>query len=144
MGVSTEVSKVLRSHDRGEAAAWMAQFKEAVASDFARRGFVDRSQSMKWLVHGVVVAVVAGAGAVALFGLEAILGIVGLSVVGLLAALSPLLRKRTPAGARRLAEVEGLRRFLRDFSRVDEVPIGHLALYERYLVYAVALGAGAH
>ena len=43
-------------------------------------------------------------------------------------------------GARKHAEVAGLRAFLRDFSLVSDVPVGHLALYERYLVYAVALG----
>jgi uncharacterized membrane protein len=53
---------------------------------------------------------------------------------------SPLLRKRTQKGARKHAEVAGLKAFLRDFSLVDDVPVGHLALYERYLVYAVALG----
>ena len=39
-----------------------------------------------------------------------------------------------------MAEVHGLKKFLEDFSLVDDVPVGHLALYERYLVYAVALG----
>lgn len=141
-GAPVRQSEVLAraQDDRAGAAAWMSGFKEMVSSDFAARGYVDRSQPTKWLLHGLVVAVVAGSGAVALFGLEAVFGIVGLVVAGLLVALSPLLRKRTPAGARRLAEVEGLRRFLRDFSRLDEVPVEQLALYERYLVYAVALG----
>ena len=57
-----------------------------------------------------------------------------------LLALSGLLRRHTDRGARRAAEVAGLRAFLRDFSLVDDVPVGHLVLYERYLVYAVALG----
>jgi uncharacterized membrane protein len=53
------------------------------------------------------------------------------------------LRRRTPAGARRLAEWQAFRRFLLDFSRLDEAPVGHLVLWERYLVYAVALGVTA-
>lgn len=58
----------------------------------------------------------------------------------MLIATVVLLRRRTEKGARKLAEVQGLARFLSDFSLVDDVPVGHLALYERYLVYAVALG----
>ncbi len=51
-----------------------------------------------------------------------------------------LLRRRTHAGAQRHAEWDGLRRFLKDFSQLQDAPSGHMALYERYLVAAVALG----
>ena len=50
------------------------------------------------------------------------------------------LLQRTPAGARRAAEWDGLRSFLKDFSRLDEAVSGDLIIYERYLVAAVALG----
>ncbi len=47
---------------------------------------------------------------------------------------------RTDLGAQRAAELEGLRRYLNDFSQLKDAPVGHLILWERYLVYAVALG----
>ena len=55
-------------------------------------------------------------------------------------ALTPLLRQRTPKGQRRLHEWLGVRNYLRDFSQLADAPAGHLVLWERYLVYAVALG----
>ena len=33
-----------------------------------------------------------------------------------------------------------MRNYLRDFSQLADAPAGHLVLWERYLVYAVALG----
>ena len=50
------------------------------------------------------------------------------------------LRQRTRLGAERAAQWEGVEHFLRDFSELEEAPSGHLVLWERYLVYAVALG----
>ena len=55
-------------------------------------------------------------------------------------ALTPLLRQRTPKGQRRIHEWLGVRNYLRDFSQLADAPAGHLVLWERYLVYAVALG----
>jgi uncharacterized membrane protein len=50
------------------------------------------------------------------------------------------LRQRTKLGADRAAQWEGVEHFLRDFSELEDAPSGHLVLWERYLVYAVALG----
>ena len=51
-----------------------------------------------------------------------------------------LLGNRSQYGAEAAAKAKGLRNYLRDFSRLEDAPIGHLVLWERYLVYAVALG----
>ena len=48
--------------------------------------------------------------------------------------------QRTPQGVRRYAQWTALRSYLKDFSRLDEAPVGHLALWEEYLVASVALG----
>ena len=63
---------------------------------------------------------------------------IGVAVV--LLACMVLLRRRTPEGAQRFAEWNGLKQFLKDFSQLQDAPSGHMALYERYLVAAVALG----
>jgi uncharacterized membrane protein len=67
--------------------------------------------------------------------------------VGLAVALfmlgSFLLRNRTQQGAEAAAKADGLKRYLKDFSRLSEAPVGHLILWERYLVFAVALGVSA-
>ena len=121
-------------------AAWLEDFKRSIQTDFAQRGYVDRGHLVKWLLHLLTIAVVAGGGVLAV-AVGAVLGWVAIGVAVLLLPLSGLLRQRTQAGARKLAEVEGLAKFLRDFSRLpDEAHTGDLVLYERYLVYAVALG----
>jgi uncharacterized membrane protein len=121
-------------------AAWLDDFKGSIHADFTRRGYVDSGHLQKWLLHLLTIAVVGGAGVLAV-ALGALLGWVAIAVAVVLLLLSGLLRQRTKAGARKLAEVDGLARFLRDFSRLpDEAHTGDLILYERYLVYAVALG----
>lgn len=54
-----------------------------------------------------------------------------------------LLSNRTQAGVDAAAKAAGLKRYLKDFSRLEDAPVGHLILWERYLVYAVALGVSA-
>jgi uncharacterized membrane protein len=121
-------------------AAWMKDFKKSIHDDVARRGYVDQGHLVKWVLHALTVVVVGGVGAIAI-GAKAPLGWVAIAVAVVLFLLSRLLRKRTEAGAHKLAEVNGLAHFLIDFSRLpDEAHTGDLVLYERYLVYAVALG----
>jgi uncharacterized membrane protein YgcG len=126
--------------DRSESATWMTSFKGEVRSDYQAQGYQAKQGCLPWLLHAVIVLVVGGT-AVAAFLLQAWIGgaIAAATTVALL-ALGILLRRRTEKGARKHAEVAGLKAFLRDFSLVDDVPVGHLVLYERYLVYAVALG----
>lgn len=123
-----------------EAAAWMDSFKEGVKREFDAKGYVEGRRFVPYSLNWLTALVVGGVGAIAFFGLRALFGVAGMVGAATILAATPLLRRRTQLGARRKAEAEGLRRFLHDFSRVNEVPVGHLALYERYLVYAVALG----
>lgn len=48
--------------------------------------------------------------------------------------------RRTREGALESARWEAFRRYLKDFSRLEEAPAISLELWDRYLVYAVALG----
>jgi uncharacterized membrane protein len=70
--------------------------------------------------------------------------IVGLLVNGLVYGVFAARRtgwvRRTPEGALLRARWEAFRRYLRDFSRLEEAPPIALDLWDRYLVYAVALG----
>ena len=78
--------------------------------------------------------------AVLLFSYGSALGVVPIVAALVLFLFMRTLLQRTPAGARRAAEWDGLRTFLKDFSRLDEAVSGDLIIYERYLVAAVALG----
>ena len=46
----------------------------------------------------------------------------------------PLLRQRSPEGQVRFLQWRGVRNYLRDFSQLADAPVGHLLLWERYLV----------
>ena len=54
-----------------------------------------------------------------------------------------LLSNRNRPSVEAAAKAEGLEQYLTDFSRLEDAPVGHLILWERYLVYAVALGVSA-
>jgi uncharacterized membrane protein len=88
----------------------------------------------------VLVVIVAVAGLAALVLQAWVAGAAALAWAAVQLALTPLLRQRTPAGQRRIHEWIGVRNYLRDFSQLADAPAGHLVLWERYLVYAVALG----
>ncbi|MGH9120304.1 MAG: DUF2207 family protein [Acidimicrobiales bacterium] len=126
--------------NRSEASTWFNQFKGMIKRTYEAQGYQESGRCGLWALQGLLIASVAGIGLLAFVRYRLVLGAVAFVIAGVLLMLSPLLRRRTALGARRKAEVDGLRNFLRDFSRLDEVPIGHMVLYERYLVYAVALG----
>ncbi len=67
---------------------------------------------------------------------------IGASVIAAVVGF-PMLANRTQRGAEAAAKAEGLERFLRDFSNLEDAPVGHLILWERYLVDAVTLGVAA-
>ena len=105
----------------------------------ANRGYLERGRFAKWICWIVIALVLAGVGVVAI-ALGAWVGLVAIGVAVGVLAFGGTLRRRTPKGAEQAAEAEALRRFLKDFSTLDEAPVESLAIWERYLVYAVALG----
>ena len=125
---------------RASAASWLSSFTQAVVKGYEAKGYQVKGQVAAYLLYLLVVAAVAFFGVIAWFNDAAVAGaaVVGAAVVLLVGIV--LLKRRTPVGAQRHAEWEGLKRFLKDFSQLQDAPSGHMALYERYLVAAVALG----
>lgn len=126
--------------ERVEAAAFWKRFEEGVAEELKRRGYHVRNSPAAHLLNLLAIAIVAGVGVMAiagehLVGIAAVFSAVGQLIVGVFA-----LRRRSLEGATRAAEWKAFARKLRDFSQMEDAPIGHLVLWERYLVYAVALG----
>ena len=125
-------------HQREAQSFWQG-FKTGVKDDVRAAGYLSTHRGKPF---GLATLVALGlvAFAVVVFANDSPLGFVSLAgAIGIFLAMR-VLRQRTPAGARRAAEWEALRRFLKDFSRLDEAVSGDLVLYERYLVAAVALG----
>jgi uncharacterized membrane protein len=87
-----------------------------------------------------VSAVIGGLGALALL-LSGPIGWLAIGVAALVFIVGAIvLGNRTQAGAEAFGKAKGLQKFLKDFSQLDEAPVGHLILWERFLVYSVALG----
>jgi uncharacterized membrane protein YgcG len=120
-------------------AAWKS-FQDGVVADLDARTYIVRGKHAAFALHAVIViglvALAVGAVVVGAWIAAALAGIGAL----VLLPLGALHRSRTIHGARRHAEWVALRRYMKDFSRLDEAPVGHLALWEQYLVAAVALG----
>ncbi len=127
------------SGDQTTAVAFSKAFQSDISAAFKQRSYLQRGLAGWPWVLGLAVGV-AAIGLVALvlgtaLGFVAIVVAPILGVVGLVA-----LRNRSQAGADELARAEALKRYLEDFSNLKEAPAGHLILWERFLVFAVAFG----
>jgi uncharacterized membrane protein len=124
---------------RTDAANWLNGFKAAVTKSYNARGYQVRGRFLPWFLYLLVVAALAVFGVVTFANEAYVAGGAAVGVAVLILCYIGLLRKRTDKGAQRHAEWAGLKRFLKDFSQLQDAPSGHMALYERYLVAAVAL-----
>jgi uncharacterized membrane protein len=126
--------------DRSVSASWMQGWRAQVLAELNAQEYRAKTGCLPWLLAFVLVDVCVATGVFAFVNSAWVGGGVAIGCALVVLVCAPLLRRRTEKGVRKLAEVNALKKFLEDFSLVDDVPVGHLALYERYLVYAVALG----
>jgi uncharacterized membrane protein len=126
--------------DPAKANTFWKGFQKEVNEELDRRTYLARGKGVAFGLHAAIVAVLVAAGVGSILLGAVAPGIVGLVAAAIMAPLGILHRSRTPAGTRRHAEWSGLRRFLKDFSSLDEAPVGHLVLWDQYLVAATALG----
>ncbi len=126
--------------DPARAKAFAASLTAAVKREFDDRHYVATrtGAGMK--------AVALLAGAVALLGVVSLLlgTRLGWVAIGVAAAVlvggAIVVRNRTQAGADAAAKATGLKKYIEDFSQLADAPVGHLVLWERFLVFAVAFG----
>ena len=141
-GVETSTQDDLTTWARAnqrEAQSFWRGFKASVKDEVEQKGYLAGHRLPPFLAaFGVIVALITFA--VAMFSTGTMFGLVPMGAAFALFFFMRTLLQRTPAGARRAAEWDGLRNFLKDFSRLDEAVSGDMILYERYLVAAVALG----
>ncbi|HEX2850122.1 MAG TPA: DUF2207 domain-containing protein [Acidimicrobiales bacterium] len=137
----SEFTAWARAHQT-DAQRWWDDVKREIRKGFKAKGYIEGGKGGVYAANVFTALVVGGVG-IATVSTGVALGAVAIvsAVVQLLATI--VLRRRTPAGRQRLAEWKAFEHFLRDFSQLEEAPIGHLVLWERYLVYAVALGVTA-
>ncbi|HEY3724378.1 MAG TPA: DUF2207 domain-containing protein [Acidimicrobiia bacterium] len=135
----SELVKHSREHQTESTARW-STFQSSVERSLRARGYLRGKRALPFFLN-ILIAIIVGLTALGALGVQAWVG-GGIAAVwaAVQLALTPLLRQRTPKGQRRLHEWLGVRNYLRDFSQLADAPAGHLVLWERYLVYAVALG----
>lgn len=121
-----------------EAKAFWDSFVSSVKAELDERRYIEKGRVLPFLLALVAAGVVIGLGVRAI-AVEALLGIVTVVSGVVQLAFIQIMRRRTRGGAQRTAEWDALRRFLVDFSQLGDAPVEHMELYERYLVYSVAL-----
>jgi uncharacterized membrane protein len=137
----TELQAWARANQKQSQALW-SQFQAQVEAEERARKYINRGRPHVFLLPILVAAAIGFLGFLG-FGLEApVPGGAGVLTGVVVLVLTVLMRQRSPEGARRYAMWDGLGRFLEDFSRLgdDDVRVADKAIYERYLVAAVALG----
>src|SRR6185436_9802656 len=115
-------------------------FRNAVDDAYDRKKYQQSQRGLVFLANLAMATVVAVAGAWAMIVHAWWVGGAAIAWALVQSALTLTLRQRTKLGAERSAQWEGVEHFLRDFSELEDAPSGHLVLWERYLVYAAALG----
>ena len=122
----------------------LATVKVGVGNEYRARGYAEEANGKQvGMLFGLCALVGLGS-----FGLKVYtdngIGWVGAALaVVLFGAGTKVLSNRSQASVESAAKAKGLKKFLEDFSRLEDAPVGHLILWERYLVYAVALGVSA-
>lgn len=138
---ATQSALVKRARgDRTKAHEFWTKFKRTVKEDLDSRNYIAKGKGWAFALHILIVLIIVvfGIGALIVGAIWA--GVVALITGLVLAPLGLLHRSRTVEGTRRHAQWKGLQRFLKDFSMLDEAPVGHMALWDHYLVAATALG----
>ena len=137
--LQSDIGKNARAHQTESLSRW-TDFKTDAASSLRMRRYINGHRSKPFLLN-ILSAVVVGVAGVGALGLRLwVIGGIAVGWAALQIALTPLLRQRSVTGQTRYLQWRGVRNYLHDFSRLAEAPVGHLVLWERYLVYAVALG----
>jgi uncharacterized membrane protein len=134
-----ELTDWAAAHTSG-AQKWWRGFQNAVDDAYDRKKYQQSQRGLVFTANLATATLVAVVGAFAMIVHAWWVGAAAIAWALLQSVLTITLRQRTKLGAERAAQWEGVEHFLRDFSELEDAPSGHLVLWERYLVYAVALG----
>jgi uncharacterized membrane protein len=123
-----------------QARAFAKGFEREVGAAFSAQQYKAKVQpkATTWLIAAAAAVALGGFVSARLGGKLSLVGYI--AAVALFVVGSILVVNRTQRGADAKARAEALKRYLKDFSNLEEAPVGHLVLWDRFLVYAVALG----
>lgn len=137
---SVELEEWAKDHQT-DAHRRMESFEGAIHHDWEELGWENGGRRVQLVVLFLVCAAAAGGSVVLQRHTHHPVAWVGVGVAVAMFFLGlRLLSNRSQAGVEAAAKADGLQRYIEDFSRLEDAPIGHLVLWERYLVAAVAFG----
>jgi len=129
--------KDLAKAKRTEFAAGYKEFTDMVGEEGTKRGYLDAKadrMAFTGAAFGFIAAVAAGVAGV--FG-RFYWALVGLPVGIVLIFVSRSIKRRSTEAAELYAQFQALRRYMKDFGRMDEKPPDAVVLWQQFLVYAV-------
>ena len=149
--VTSEEFEAWAKANQTAAASFWNGWKSSVTSDMKQRGFIETGRAKVWLT---AVGIVVGLGGTGIALIKASIdqrghttswwgGLCLITAAGL-GLLLPTLRKRTDVGTEHNAQAKSLKKYLEDFSNLKDAPVESLIIWERFLVYGVALGVASH
>jgi uncharacterized membrane protein len=122
---------------RATVASGYKSWTDKVQKEGERRGYLDtRADRMAFAGAAVSFIAIVGAGAAAVFS-QFWWFLIGVVVGILLVSLSRAIKRRSQEAAELHAQYEALKRYMKDFGRMDEKPPDAVVLWEQFLVYAV-------
>ena len=147
-----ELKDAIREDASANASTYQT-FRSRAIDAVSRGGLLDtRGHGVSWLVRGAAILVVVlafwllprmlgGSTAGAAFATVLIMGMIaGAVVLFVFLSFRRVRTKRTMDGAVEADRWNAFKRYLEDFSRMEEAPPISLALWDRYLVYGISLG----
>ena len=141
-GHEATVPAISAALGRGSAMTWLT-FAAAVSSDARRRGLVgSRSlgSATRWLLLVSLLPCLGLVVALPVLYLACAPILVTFCLAGIIAASIGNGNVLTPAGQQAGARWLGVRRFIVDAGSMRDVPAGAVAIWDRYLAYAAAMG----
>jgi uncharacterized membrane protein len=129
--------KDLAKAKRTEFASGYKEFTDMVGDEGTSRGYLDAKadrMAFTGAAFGFIAAVAAGVAG--LFG-RFYWALIGLPVGIALIFVSRSIKRRSVESAELYAQYQALRRYMKDFGRMDEKPPDSVVLWQQFLVYAV-------
>jgi uncharacterized membrane protein len=129
--------KDLAKAKRTQFAAGYKEFTDMVGEEGTKRGYLDAKadrMAFTGAAFGFIAAVAAGVAGI--FG-RFYWALIGLPVGIALIFVSRSIKRRSVEAAELYAQYQALRRYMKDFGRMDEKPPDSVVLWQQFLVYAV-------
>jgi uncharacterized membrane protein len=129
--------KDLAKAKRTAFAAGYKEFTDMVGEEGTKRGYLDAKadrMAFTGAAFGFIAAVAAGVAGI--FG-RFYWALVGLPIGIALIFVSRSIKRRSAEAAELYAQYQALRRYMKDFGRMDEKPPDSVVLWQQFLVYAV-------